>query len=296
MKCLYCGKEMTAEEPCYDYFPIVGGETMGQCEACLQSPNHRGNPMKNLCFLDLETTGLQIGSDRIISIGIMCGDGRTPFYELVNPERGIPAEVEELTGINTLDVLDAPTFPAIARRVAEYIKGRVLVGFNIHNFDLPVLAEEMCRAEVPFDWESFTVIDCGSIFKKKEERTLTAAVQFYCGVSFDGAHDALQDAIATSQVYKGQLAAYPDLAAMTAQQLAEFSLSGDKRADPAGKLIVKDGQIVYNFGKHKGMPILDEVGFGYWMLEKDFPETTKRVLRKAFGLEGAQAGRVLIGH
>src|SRR6185295_1318737 len=191
-----------------------------------------------------------------------------------------------LTGIKTLDVLDAPTFPAIARRVAEYIEGRVLVGFNIHNFDLPVLAEEMARAEVPFAWDEFTVIDCGSIFKKKEERTLTAAVQFYCGVNFEGAHDALHDAIATSQVYKAQLQTYPDLARLTAQELAAFSVMGEKRADPAGKLVIKDGAIIYNFGKHKGVPILDEVGFGYWMLEKDFPETTKRVLRKAFAKAG----------
>lgn len=255
--------------------------------------------MTNLCYLDLETTGLQIGTDRIISIAAVCSEGRTPLYELVNPERTIPPEVEELTGIMTVSALDAPTFGAIARRVAEYLEGRTLVGFNINNFDLPMLAEEMYRAEIPlsdFNWESFTVIDCGAIFKKKEERTLKAAVQFYCGVDFEGAHDALHDAVATAQVYRGQLATYPDLAKMDAKELAEFSVFGDKRADPAGKLIWKDGQVVYNFGKCKGVPILDDVGFGQWMLGRDFPETTKRVLRKAFGLDGVNAGRALIGH
>lgn len=238
--------------------------------------------MNNLCFLDLETTGLQIGVDRIISIGIVCSEGRTPLYELVNPVRPIPAEVTELTGIKDSDVEHAPPFEVIVARVAEYIAGRTLVGFNILNFDLPILAEEMCRVGVAFDWQSFTVIDCGTIFKKKEERTLAAAVQFYCGQPLVDAHNALSDAIATAKVMEGQMAAYPDLAKMDAKALAEFSVMGEKRADPAGKLIWKDGKIVYNIGKAKGTPILDECGFGYWMLDKDFPETTKRVLRKAF--------------
>jgi DNA polymerase-3 subunit epsilon len=241
--------------------------------------------MNPLCFIDLETTGLQIGADRIISIAAMRRDNVTPLYELVNPERPIPAEVSELTGLTDAMVENAPRWDAIAQRVAHYIEGCTLVGFNIHNFDLPMLAEEMHRVGVAFDWEAFTVIDCGSIFKKKEERTLAAALEFYCGKPMIDAHNAMADVVATADVFDGQLRAYVDLRKLSQWELAMFSQLGDKRADPSGKLVWKDGKVCYNFGKHKGTAVTDEQGFALWMLNRDFPETTKRVLTRILDAE-----------
>ncbi len=232
--------------------------------------------MYELCFIDLETTGLQIGVDRIVSFGGVC-DGNV-LTLIVNPERPIPKEVSELIGITDAQVAVCALLKDVAKQIVDFLAGRVLVGFNIHNFDLPILAEEMARVGVPFDWNAYTVIDAGTIFKKKEERTLSAAMQFYCGKSMADAHNAVADAFATEEVFRSQLLRYPELAKMPHNELSEFSRMGERRADPSGKLVWKDGKIVYNIGKSKGVPVVDDIGFAYWMLGKDFPATTKAVL------------------
>jgi DNA polymerase-3 subunit epsilon len=226
-----------------------------------------------ICFFDIESTGLDLVQDRIVSLAIVkvLADGfRTEFYELFNPGFTMSPEVIAIHGISNEMVADKPRFAARAHAVAEFIRGCDLAGFNLLNFDLPLLAEEMTRAMELLDLDGVHVIDAGNIFKKKEPRTLTAAKLFYCGETMEGAHNALFDTLATVDVLRGQLARYTDLAALDVPALAQFSKM-DQRVDLAGKLVRDaEGDVVYNFGKCKGTKMKHDPSFGEWMLRQTF--------------------------
>lgn len=242
------------------------------------------NLKKPICFFDLETTGINISKDRIVEISILkvFPDGKeTTYTQIVNPQMKIPAEVTAVHGISDADVKDKPTFKDISKEVYNMIKDSDLGGFNSNRFDIPVLAEEMLRADVDFDMKSNKSIDVQTIFHKMEQRTLSAAYKFYCNKNLEDAHSAEADTKATYEVLKSQLDRYEDLENDT-NFLAEFS-SRKKFADFAGFIIYnKEGEECFSFGKHKGKlvtEILDkEPGYFGWLLNADFPLYTKKVL------------------
>lgn len=242
------------------------------------------NLTKPICFFDLETTGINITSDRIVEISILkvFPDGKEETYtKRVNPTIPIPPEVTLVHGISDADIADAPTFKDISKEVYQLIKDCDLGGFNSNRFDIPVLAEEMLRAEVDFDMKTSKSIDVQTIFHKMEQRTLSAAYKFYCDKNLDNAHSAEADTLATYEVLKAQLDKYEDLE-NDANFLAEFS-SRKKFADFAGFITYnKEGVECFSFGKHKGKlvtEVLDkEPGYFGWLLNANFPLYTKKVL------------------
>ncbi len=242
------------------------------------------NLTKPICFFDLETTGVNITSDRIVEISILKvypnGKEERKTWR-VNPEMPIPKEVTEIHGISDDDVADKPTFKALAKEVYNMIKDSDLGGFNSNRFDIPLLAEEMLRAEVDFDMKNRQSVDVQTIFHKMEQRTLSAAYKFYCDKSLDDAHSAEADTNATYEVLKAQLEKYDDLENDT-KFLAEFS-SRKKFADFAGFIAYnKKGEECFSFGKHKGKLVTEvlekEPGYFGWLLNADFPLYTKKVL------------------
>lgn len=243
---------------------------------------------KPLCVFDLETTGLQIVTDRIIQIGIVkiFPNGKTENYKaLVNPEMKIPEESILIHGITNEEVKNKPLFKDIAPDIVKFIGDADLAGYNSNKFDIPLLAEELIRTKIDFDLSNRHFVDVQNIFHKMEQRTLVAAYQFYCRKSVTDAHDALYDSKITLEVLKAQLSKYEDLESDIAS-LAEFSRMGElKSYDFAGRLAQKkSGEIVYNFGKHKGksisMVMKEEPGYHGWMLNADFPLYTKQCLKK----------------
>jgi DNA polymerase-3 subunit epsilon len=259
------------------------------------------NLQKPLVIFDLETTGLDIVKDRVIQLSYIkvYPDGQEiRGNELINPEKLIPEEVVQLTGITNDDVKDKPTFKQLASKINSVFSGADIAGFNSNHFDVPLLAEEFLRAGIDFDFTKCRLIDVQTIFHKMERRNLAAAYKFYCGRKMEDdfeAHRADQDTEATYRVLMGELDKYAPGAneepekvlENDMQALADFSKVNDN-VDFAGRIIWADvkGQRteVFNFGKHKGVPVAEVLRFdpGYysWILAGDFTYNTKQVLTR----------------
>jgi DNA polymerase III subunit epsilon len=242
------------------------------------------NLTKPICFFDLETTGVNISKDRIVEISILKifpnGKEETKTW-LVNPEIPIPKEVTAIHGITDADVANKPIFKAIAKEIHNMIKDSDLGGYNSNKFDIPLLAEEMLRAEIDFDMKNRVSVDVQTIFHKMEQRTLSAAYKFYCEKELLGAHGAEADTKATFEVLKAQIAKYDDIE-NDIKFLADFS-SRKQFADFAGFIVFnKDNEECFSFGKHKGKLVTEvletEPGYFGWLLNADFPLYTKKVL------------------
>ena len=256
---------------------------------------------KPLVIFDLETTGLDLVKDRVIQLSYIkvYPDGHEERgNELVNPEKTIPDEVVQLTGISNDDVKDKPTFKQLATKLSAVFTGADIAGFNSNHFDVPLLAEEFLRAGIDFDFSKCRLIDACTIFKKMEQRNLAAAYKFYCGRKMEDdfeAHRADQDTEATYRVLMGELDKYapganedPEKVLVNdIQALADFSKQNDN-VDFAGRIVwaeVKGQRTeVFNFGKHKGVPVAEVLRFdpGYysWILGGDFTYNTKQVLTR----------------
>ena len=241
---------------------------------------------KPIVFFDLETTGVNIGSDRIVEIAILKvhpNGNKESYTWLVNPEIEIPAEATAVHGITNEKVVTEPTFKELAEKVNQIIADCDLAGFNSNRFDIPLLAEELMRAGIDFDMENRKAVDVQVIFHKKEQRNLSAGYEFYCGKVLEDAHSATADTNATFEILNAQIEKYEDLG-VTVEELSEFS-SHSKRADFAGFILYNDQkQEIFSFGKYKGR-LVEEVlkenpGYNSWIQNADFPLYTKKVLQK----------------
>jgi len=239
---------------------------------------------KPLCFFDLETTGTNVVSDRIVEIAILKiypnGNKESKTW-LVNPEMKIPHEASAIHGITDERVAAEPTFKELSHAVWNMIKDSDLAGFNSDRFDIPLLAEEMLRVGIEFDLKNRTTVDVQAIFHKMEQRTLSAAYRFYCDKDLNDAHSAEADTNATYEVLLAQIEKYPELE-NDVKNLSEFS-HRKNAVDLAGFIILdEDGEEAFSFGKHKGRKVLDvletEPGYFGWILNADFPRYTKKVL------------------
>ena len=241
---------------------------------------------KPIIFFDLETTGVNIATDRIVEISILKvfpnGNKESKTW-LVNPEIEIPAEASAIHGITNEKVVMEPTFKELAITVNDMIYDCDLAGFNSNRFDIPLLAEELMRAGIDFDMKNRKAIDVQVIFHKKEQRTLSAGYQFYCGKNLDDAHSAEADTNATYEILLAQLDKYSDIE-NTVDALSEFSSHGE-RADFAGFVLFNDDKKeIFSFGKYKGRTVeevlIENPGYHAWMQNADFPLYTKKVLRE----------------
>ena len=240
--------------------------------------------LKNpLVFFDLETTGTNVATDRIVEISYLKvmpnGEERSKTYR-VNPEMHIPESASEVHGIKDEDVADCPTFREIGKLIAEELKGCDLAGYNSNRFDIPLLAEEFLRADINLDLSKRKFIDVMVIYQKMEQRTLSAAYKFYCNKDLENAHSADADTRATYEVLKAQLDYYPQLE-NDVETLSK--MVHNKNADFAGRIVFNEkGEEVFNFGKYKGQLVAEvlrrDTGYYGWIMNSDFTLNTKQVL------------------
>lgn len=250
---------------------------------------------KPLAIFDLEATGLNITKERIVQIAILKinPDGSEEKFEsLINPEIHISEEVTKIHGIKNEDVANAPTFKEISEKIVAFIENADLAGYNSNKFDIPLLAEELLRVGSSFDISTKKFIDVQNIFHKMEQRTLVAALKFYCNQELVNAHDAMSDTTATWEVLKAQLERYPELEG-NIDFLSKFTKNGNT-IDFAGRLAYNDkNEPIYNFGKHKGKTVKEvnrlEPGYYSWFIspQTDFPLYTKQKLKEI--MEGLKA-------
>lgn len=254
---------------------------------------------KPLIFLDIEATGLSIGSDRIVEICLLKlnPDNSTETKtERVNPEIPIPDLVSKIHGIYDKDVIGLPTFKQLASALIKFIGNADFAGYNSNKYDIPLLAEEFLRAEVDFDLEGRKLVDVQNIFHFMEPRNLSAAYKFYCSKSLENAHSAEADVVVTYEIFKSQLEKYAGVemedekgkkyqpVVNDISKLSDFSARA-KNVDLAGRIVYNEkGQEVFSFGKHKDKPVVEvftkEPSYYSWMMNGDFPLYTKKVITK----------------
>lgn len=239
--------------------------------------------IKPIVFFDLESTGTDLASDRIIDFGAIrvsnfgsC-DQKIEYLEfLINPSR--PILNSEIHGITDEMVIDAPTFKQVAEHIAAFMEGCDLAGYNIKRFDIGLLAEELNRAGIDFSMAGRRTLDQFLAYKVLNPQTLAAAHERYVGMPIENAHRAMADANASLAVFNNMIAFnhIPN----DADEIVKFQQNGeehDTMVDFAGKFTRnKDGVILLNFGQHKGKPAIEHPDFVKWMLTKDITTDTHR--------------------
>ncbi|TKC58616.1 3'-5' exonuclease [Pedobacter hiemivivus] len=255
------------------------------------------NLKRPLAFFDLETTGVNVGADRIVEIAILKAmpDGSELIKSMrINPEMPIPLHSSLIHGIYDEDIATAPTFKAVAAELSEFIGDADLAGYNSNRFDIPVILEEFLRAGIDFDMSDRKFVDVQNIFHQMEQRTLRAAYKYYCGKDIINAHSAEADITATYHVLLAQIERYKDVDFEDKQGKISRPVQNDvdalhtftnmnKPVDFAGRMVFNENEEeIFNFGKHKGKTVEQvfdtEPSYYAWMKQGDFPLYTKKKL------------------
>ncbi len=240
-----------------------------------------------LAFFDIETTGTNITSARIIEIAIikLMPDGsKVSKTKRINPDMYIPADSTAIHGISNDDVKDAPKFAEVANELKQFIDNCDLAGYNSNRFDIPILVEEFLRINIDINIRDRKMVDVAQIFMKKEQRTLSAALQFYCNKPLENAHSAEADTEATVDVLLAQLEKYNDLEP-NVEALHEFG-KGEDYMDFSRRIKLVNDEAVFNFGKYKDQKVITvfkkEKQYYDWMMKSDFAYDTKNVITEIY--------------
>ena len=255
------------------------------------------NLKRPIVFFDIESTGVDVATDRIVEISFLKihpDDKKESLTMKINPTIPIPLSSSLIHGIYDKDVVDAPTFKDLAKQFYQFLQNCDLGGYNSNKFDIPLLAEEFLRVDLDFDLKGRNLVDVQNIFHQMEQRTLKAAYKFYCEKDLVGAHGAEADILATYEVLLAQLKRYENVEIETKAGKKIVPVVNDMKAlhdfsrntnnvDLAGRIVYDEqGVEVFNFGKHKGKAVLDvfksEPSYYSWMMNGDFPLYTKKVL------------------
>ena len=240
-----------------------------------------------IVFIDIETTGLKINTDRIVEIAILkilpSGD-KINYVKRINPTISIPKDVTAVHGITDEMVANEPTFKDLATEILNFIDDSDIGGYNSNKFDIPLLMEEFLRINMQFDLINRNFIDVQKIFHTMEQRTLGAAYKFYCNKNLEDAHSAKADIDATFEILEAQINKYPHIG-NSIEKIQQF-LGEDKIVDLARRFKIEKNVIVFNFGKHKGIPVekvlKDEPQYYSWMMRGDFALDTKNKLTEIY--------------
>jgi DNA polymerase-3 subunit epsilon len=258
----------------------------------------RGPDDRRLLFFDLETTGTDPESDRIVELAVVRPDEAEPTVRRYDPGRPIPPGATAVHGISDEDVADAPAFGEEAGRVQRLIEERVLCGYNIRSFDTVMLDLELRRAGQPgIDLDRVREVDLMRVWEEMEGGarrpdadgeaagepsgkgpgwTLSDAVRRYLARELEEAHSAAGDTRVLPELLDAMRSAH----GLGLEEMLVLSRRPDE-VDRAGKLRCgRGGTVVFAFGKHRGEPVAEHPDYAEWILGADFPRDTKRALRQ----------------
>ncbi|MGI8951643.1 MAG: exonuclease domain-containing protein [Chitinophagaceae bacterium] len=240
-----------------------------------------------LAIIDIEATGINIGADRIIEIAIIkiFPDGnRQVKRKLINPQMPVPPASYEIHGISDEMLKNAPTFKQAANEIKQFLEHCDLGGYNSNRFDIPMLVEEFLRVGLEFSTDDRKLVDVQKVFHMNEQRNLSAAYKFYCMKCLDDAHSAEADAIATVEILEAQVERYPHIG-NTVESIINF-IGEEDVVDFARRFVRVNGIEIFNFGKHKGKPVIEvlkcEPQYYDWMMKGDFSLHTKQKFTEIF--------------
>jgi DNA polymerase-3 subunit epsilon len=242
-----------------------------------------------LVFFDLETTGTDLATDRIVEISVIRvePDGATSSRtRRLDPERPIPPEASAVHGIRDEDVRGEPTFRQIANGLLEFLKEADLGGFNVRRFDVPLLDRELRDCGLDLGLADRRVLDVMTIFHKKEPRDLRAAVRHYLAREHAGAHTAEADVAAALDVLDAQLERYADLP-RSVDELDAWCGPMAVAVDRAGKFVWREGEVAFSFGRYQGRSLREvakeQPDYLRWILDQDFPPDARELVERALG-------------
>jgi DNA polymerase-3 subunit epsilon len=263
----------------------------------------RFNLDRDLVFFDIESTGLNVLKDRILQIALIKYTKNDPepieMFMLINPGIPISDEAYAIHGISNEMIRSKPIFSQVGQDIYDFIGNADLAGYNSDRFDIPMLMEEFNRIGIDFDISKRRLVDMQKIFYKMEPRTLKAAYKLYCGEELTDAHDALADAKATVEVFKGQLRKYENRDYVDSEGIIHQSpikndisaiasfVSDESMLDVTQRLKYNaKGEVVFNFGKYTGQVVAQvfklEPNYFHWIMEKDFSAQVKQIVKKIF--------------
>jgi len=157
---------------------------------------------KTLVVIDIETTGTSASEDRITEIGaVKVIDGKIceKFLTFVNPERKIPEEVVNLTGINDEMVANAPTFSEVAGDLYKFCYGSIIVAHNI-NFDYAFIKNQSKASDYVYHNRGIdTLAVSRAVLPNLSNHKLNTVCEHF-GIEFLH-HRAYSDALATAQMF-----------------------------------------------------------------------------------------------
>lgn len=237
---------------------------------------------KPLIFFDLETTGADVTTARIVQIAAikLLPDGsKVKRKTLINPGVKIPAEATEIHGITDEMVANAPTFASIAPKLFSFFSEGDLAGYNSNEYDIPVLQEEFVRCGLDFPAHGVSFLDVLKVERIINDQKLVSVYKRYTGKDLEGAHDAMADIEATLEVFTCQVMARPEIGE-SVSEIDSFCQGEKKRVDVAGKIYQKDGEFYWSFGKLKDRPVTSDFGYIQWFMKQDFPRDSKKAIER----------------
>lgn len=240
-----------------------------------------------LIIFDLETTGVNPDSDRIIDLAALKINPDRDDEALArryNPGIPISPEATAVHGISDADVAEFPTLnSSTAEELVKFFRGADVCGFNV-KFDLGFLKKSLERASFSLfveDWRPL-ILDAFKIYTMYEKRTLTAAVRFYLQEDHTEAHSASADVLATKRVFEAQLQRYPDLPRNAEDLHLLLNKPPVGYLDPDRKLKWVGSEPCIAFGKHNGKSLRSvDKAYLQWMLGGEFSDVVKDIISNA---------------